>query len=334
MKKIANHPIWSKVIAGLILSFILWVIGEFRQINWTELRFENVELFFRNFPVASILSIVISALIVFVIIEFAKRIILFFKRKSQEKEFDDTSKDYYFNTGRTTTEFFSGRVGDAFPGLRGFQWITNTKKAVERLEILLREPLKFKVKSEDNNFMMGTISPIWWFSRGGSMEIDSFKVIRYPMLFGLIKGKILIGWDEFVIKKIGVYHSPARHYLDLVYVETYPDKPTGLYQKRKRKKIGRETEEYAIFNGHKIKHEEYDDGSAVIKGKVIDTYGAEIRIRNLSHYNFIICAKQSPYNTDEFDHLSMDEFDLVLTGEKSFEEIFERMKKFPRRDRL
>jgi hypothetical protein len=61
-------------------------------------------------------------------------------------------------------------------------------------------------------------------------------------------------------------------------------------------------EEYAIFDGHLIARAEYDDGATVIDRKVIDiVHQACIRIRYLTSYNFIICAKWNPLNETKYD---------------------------------
>ena len=66
--------------------------------------------------------------------------------------------------------------------------------------------------------------------------------------------------------------------------------------------IGSCFEEYTIFDGHLIARAEYDDGATVIEGKVIDiVHQASIRIRYLTSYNFIICAKWNPLNETKYD---------------------------------
>lgn len=44
--------------------------------------------------------------------------------------------------------------------------------------------------------------------------------------------------------------------------------------------------------------------------------GSKLRIRYLSEYNFIISAKQSPFNSQKFDRESYDYFNAILKGEK------------------
>lgn len=88
---------------------------------------------------------------------------------------------------------------------------------------------------------------------------------------------------------MGVYSS-STYYKKFVYVETNPEEPTGLYEEMTQEQIdywveqiGSCFEEYAIFDGHLITRAEYDDGAAVIDGKVIDIgHRACIRIRCLT----------------------------------------------------
>ena len=62
---------------------------------------------------------------------------------------------------------------------------------------------------------------------------------------------------------------------------------------RNIKQYGYCREEYGFYKDKiAISREEYDDGSAVINGKVTDTKGSKLRVRYLSSYNFIIAAKQ------------------------------------------
>ncbi|MFA5404806.1 MAG: hypothetical protein WC358_07730, partial [Ignavibacteria bacterium] len=115
----------------------------------------------------------------------------------------------------------------------------------------------------------------------------------------------LINVTEYEIKRIAVYHSYSR-FKNFIYVEVNPEIPTGInsymtieYIESLIKENRFPTEEYAIFDGKIIKREEFDDGSAEINGEVIDIAGkAELRMRYLSPYNFIIAAKASSFNGD------------------------------------
>lgn len=188
--------------------------------------------------------------------------------------------------------FFDYRVGKAFPGVRGVKEFNNPKECVDRLEILLRNPLNRNKKNMTD--------PIWWLRGSSNNEISSFERLDSERL--LMDGK------QLKVKKIVVYSSLA-YYKKFVYVETSPEEATGLYEEMTQEQIdywveqiGSYYEEYAIFNGHLITRAEYDDGAAVIDGKVIDIENqACIRTRYLTPYNFIICAKWNPLNEAKHD---------------------------------
>jgi hypothetical protein len=225
--------------------------------------------------------------------------------------------------------FFDYRMGKAFPGIRGLVWITDPKKAVYHLAELLKKPLLFKAKIKKVN-SIGTIDPIWWFRGVSHSFIEDFKILSDT--------KILINNDEFEIDKIAVYRS-SSYYRNFVYVETKPDTPTGLYSTTPEEmqsfinKFGYIWEEYGILDGkYLITRQEYDDGSAIIDGKIMDATNAELRIRYLSKYNFIISSKSSPYNSRKYDRISMKYFDGILKGTNTFEEYFNEIIKLSRED--
>lgn len=188
--------------------------------------------------------------------------------------------------------FFDYRVGKAFPGVRGVKEFNNPKECVDRLEILLRNPLNRNKKNMTD--------PIWWLRGSSNNEISSFE--------RLDSERFLMDGKQLKVKKIVVYSSLA-YYKKFVYVETSPEEATGLYEEMTQEQIdywveqiGSYYEEYAIFNGHLITRAEYDDGAAVIDGKVIDIENqACIRTRYLIPYNFIICAKWNPLNEAKHD---------------------------------
>ena len=168
----------------------------------------------------------------------------------------------------------------------------NPKECVDRLEILLRNPLNRNKKN--------MIDPIWWLRGSSNNEISSFE--------RLDSERFLVDGKQLKVKKIVVYSSLA-YYKKFVYVETSPEEATGLYEEMTQEQIdywveqiGSYYEEYAIFNGHLITRTEYDDGAAVIDGKVIYIENqACIRTRYLTPYNFIICAKWNPLNEAKYD---------------------------------
>ncbi len=224
-----------------------------------------------------------------------------------------------------STSFFYQRMASAFPGVRGLKWHEDSKEATNRLKILLQKPLRFK--SDSREFES---DPIWWFRGSSDMYIKKFEKIG--------RNKILLNFDQLKIKRIAAYHGDA-YYKDFVYVETEREKQTGLYNlkdediQRHIETFGYSWEEYGLIKnwlGWKtlIRREDYDDGATVIRGKVKDALNAELRVRYLSKYNFIIAAKGSPYNSNKFNQNSKDYLNKVLRNEIEPNDFFNFLKGF------
>ena len=131
-----------------------------------------------------------------------------------------------------------------------------------------------------------------------------------------------------------------EYYKKFVYVETYPEEETGLYPnddtfvKECTEKYGYYSEEYAQYGSKKVTRAEYDDGAAVIDGKVVDLNGkAKLRIRYITPYNFIICAHFNPMNSSAYDGMLERIVNGILKGQSSVEEIVEAVKKMPKNNR-
>lgn len=142
--------------------------------------------------------------------------------------------------------------------------------------------------------------------------------------------------DEIKVKRIVVY-AAGEYYKKFVYVEAYPEEETGLYQydnehiKSWADKYGYYKEEYAEYENKRVTRSEYDDGAAVIDGKVVDLKGeAKLRIRYITPYNFIICAQFNPINNDNYDDMIVTLLNGILKGQNSVEEIVEFVNKMPR----
>ena len=223
----------------------------------------------------------------------------------------------------TPTVFFHNRMCEAFPGLSGITWITKSKVAIERLQILLREPTHF-----DDSKGYGTRGdPIWWLRGSRNLYIHKFNKLRH--------NRCLMNIDELRIKKIAIIKSVV-YWQDCVYVETSPDKPTGLYKHSKKEieqsinEFGFCWEEYGIFGKRLINRTEYDDNAIIIKGKSIRTHGAELRARYISKYNFIISSATAPYNSHSIDRKLKQCLNGLLYGAASYDEFFSWLMQLPR----
>ena len=160
------------------------------------------------------------------------------------------------------------------------------------------------------------------------MDIGKFEKVS--------EDKFLIDGDEIKVKRIVVYSSP-EYYKKFVYVETVPEEPTGLYEHNEefieqwKREYGYYNEEYAVYQGNKIKRTEYDDGAAVIDGKVVDLNGkAELRIRYITPYNFVICAQFNPINNNDYDNKMVVFLNGILQGKNTVEDIVKFVDLMPR----
>lgn len=236
---------------------------------------------------------------------------------SQDKEEESNDIDSF----DASTPFFSFRFGKAFPGIRGVKEFTDSKECVDRLQILLKKPL--------NGKKLG--GPIWWIRGSGNCDISRFERVT--------DDKFLMDGDEIKVKRIVVY-AAGEYYKKFVYVETYPEEETGLYTKDDAlveewtEKYGYYYEEYAEYENKKVTRAEYDDGAAVIDGKVVDLNGkAKLRTRYITPYNFIICAHYNPMNSSVYDDMLEKLLNGILKGQNSVEEIVEAVKKMPKHRR-
>lgn len=236
---------------------------------------------------------------------------------SQDKEEESNDIDLF----DSSTPFFDYRFGKAFPGIRGVKEFTDSKECVDRLQILLKKPL--------NGKKLG--GPIWWIRGSGNCDISRFERVT--------DDKFLMDGDEIKVKRIVVY-AAGEYYKKFVYVETYPEEETGLYTKDDAlveewtEKYGYYYEEYAEYENKKVTRAEYDDGAAVIDGKVVDLNGkAKLRTRYITPYNFIICAHFNPMNSSVYDDMLGKLLNGILKGQNSVEEIVETVKKMPKHRR-
>lgn len=242
------------------------------------------------------------------------------------------SKDLAIKATEESTVFFARRMAEAFPGVRGVCEFSDRKEINKRLSILLQAPLKF-----EQGLDRADTDPVWFFRAGAAEDIQSFLRIG--------NNKVLMNIDELLIKRIVVYRDSGRYYGQYVYVEVEADKPCGCYShnedtmKYMIDKRGYYDEEFAVFKPswylpeRKITRQEYDDGSAMVNGKPMRLHGrAELRLRYLTSYNFILAAKFSPFNCHEFDRTSGEYFKGMLNGTISVKQFDEYMMVFPKRD--
>jgi len=151
------------------------------------------------------------------------------------------------------------------------------------------------------------------------------------ILYGGSEVEVLCLLNELKIKAMAANVSDSR-YLNFIYLDIEEDKQTGVYKwsreelKRKKESITTPTERVGLYQGKYYKGEEFDDGSTIIRGKHTDISDAELRIRCLSDWNIIICAKSSSFNSKKFDRISRPYFDEIISKKIFPEKLFEVMK--------
>mgnify|MGYP002858761957 CR=1 FL=1 len=232
-----------------------------------------------------------------------------------------------------STVLFRKRIANAFPGGRGLVEIKSPIAIYRHLSKLLEKPLRYD-KAE-----FGVTDPIWWFRGGSALDINSFRWLGGR--------RFLIGWDELKIKRIVAYVENGRYYSNYVYIEADPLKPTGLYKEHTPENVerwkkdlgGYFDEEYAVYKPYwfyrkKITKQEEDDGATKVFGRLVRMKRNHIdtRCRYLTKYNYIIAAKGSTFNCNEFNRTSGLYFAGLLDGSVTMDEFNEYLMKFPKRE--
>lgn len=97
-------------------------------------------------------------------------------------------------------------------------------------------------------------------------------------------------------------------------MELLPDEPTGLYPIDKRSILSEpldyKYESYGIYRDSLITYQEADNGARFVNGKLEELNYQEVqrRMRYTSKYNFVICAKYNPINSQEVDCIGREYF--------------------------
>lgn len=227
--------------------------------------------------------------------------------------------------------FQTDRLSAAFPGVRGLKEFTNPSEIVERLDILLRAPLTFRESVTGRGGVVEIRhTPMWWWRGLTNYQIEHYR--------RLTTTDILVNrTDELRVHRAFVFNPPA-HWKAFVYLEFESMDPIGLYEHSQaaldavRHERHPVSEEYATFAGTLITRAEYDDGAAVLDGKVVDTCGqAELRCRYITPYNFIITSEQSPVNNSAFDRSLDAIMSGLLRGTHAIDDLCQAIEELPRR---
>ena len=226
IKNFYHGPIASNVIAGLIVYFVLFlgkhlysfIIPLYAQYSLSSLvdfttKTINIDIDVSLLSFSLITLIWVLFLILLLIYAFKT----FYKTIKNVLNKKNKKQSSYPNLISSTANF-SLRIAQSFPGTRGIRWVKNPILIRKHLKKFFEEPLIYSSGS-------GSSCPIWWFRGALNMPIDSFRVLSF--------NKYLIGWHEYKIKRIAVFHDGARDYSDFIYVEVSGEKPTSLYKKSK-----------------------------------------------------------------------------------------------------
>lgn len=340
-QEVWDDPVWSKVIAGIILSFLSFIGFTLYSIVASLLK----SLPLRNVVIDTIrvlnsgVEIKVSYILLIVIffLSFISNQIIYFirgiynKYKSLTTVSDDINDQELPPGPIHSPSFFDLRMARSFPGDSDIVWYDKPREAIHRLDLLLKQPLIFHYRDKNSKSR-----PIWWFRGGESMHIEIFRRIS------IFTSIVLIDYNRLKIKRIAAFKSNT-YWKQFVYVEAEGENQTGLYNysdeyiNQRMKESGYFDEEYSLLKNRlgwniPISREDYDDGATVIRGKVRDCSKSKFRVRYLTDYNFIIAAKGSPFNSSRFSRESKRIFDRILSGDTEPEELFNFMKGFNREE--
>ncbi|MBB1139020.1 MULTISPECIES: hypothetical protein [Myroides] len=331
IKEYWKDPVWSKVIASGVLAVLGGLFYLMKKIilsiSLKEI-YESIRTFLLiRIEISMWIFLLTSLVLIILIINYLLLFLSNVKKKIFYKE--NSIKEERPNASEPSTTLFSSRMAKTFPGLRGLEWFNSPSESTNRLQMLLQNPLTYK-----NGTLNCESDPIWWFRGTSSFFISKFNKIG--------RSKVLMDISQLKIKKIAAYHGDS-YFRDFVYVETSAELPTGVREISKEeiqkyiKEFGYYQEEYGLikyllFWKKPIKREHYEDGATKVWGKIIDASDAELRIRYLSKYNFIIAAKGSPYNSRKFEDESKYYLDGLLTNEVDFDEFFTFLKTFKKKE--
>jgi len=90
-------------------------------------------------------------------------------------------------------------------------------------------------------------------------------------------------------------------------------------------------EEYGLYNGIPVTRAEYDDDAAEINGEIVNFEGnVDLRIRYLTPYNFVVCAKFHPFNSKEGDKFTRKGLNAIIKGELSIDSFAYMSEELPK----
>ena len=217
--------------------------------------------------------------------------------------------------GGDTIIEFSRRFSQAFPGLRGVEWLVDEDAIGYRMEVLLGQPLVYDE---------GHVA--WWWRGCSNLQVRRFERVegRY----------YLMDEHELNITRIAAVNLNNAYFRKWLYVETAALEPTGLYPVRTGEAVeafGYDCEEFGLVDGTlPVTRADYDDGATLVDGKPVSIEGRdELRIRYITPYNFLVAPSRSPVDNNDFDEPLGRFLNAMLRGEDVFDELCETIERLP-----
>ena len=110
--------------------------------------------------------------------------------------------------------------------------------------------------------------------------------------------------------------------------------PDDLYNNPQFDYAGYYYEEFGMCGDVPITRTEYDDGAAIINGKVVQSgsnaENFKLRLRYLTPYNLVLCAKFHPFNSSKGDELSKKYLNNLLKDKCTLEDFVQASRGLPR----
>ena len=209
------------------------------------------------------------------------------------------------------SRFFDDRIRKVI-GNEGIYCFDDHKEALDIISKILKHPYGNYSRNQD---------PIWLFRGMSSVEIACFERISNT--------KCIIDINEFEVDRVVAYvANREEYYRDFIYVETFAEKPTGLYDYEENhvetmaKEWGYYNEEYGEYNGIIVTRGDYDEGYTYIDGEYTKIpHDCKLRCRFLTPYNFIICSKFSPFNSSNAERKMELLMNEIIIGRKEVDDI-------------
>ena len=235
----------------------------------------------------------------------------------------------------SSDRIFFDRMCDAFPGHRNAEEIDDPDSAIDRLEVLLRDPLRADNPDKQTRYR----HPFYWVRGSLDLPIKQFERLN--------ERRCLIDHKDIEISRLVSVRCFDSGERDFVYIEVEADEPADCYKEeyteipiedKLRQRDSHDgirayhiEEEYGLWNGHEITRGQYDDGAAIVNGELVSTIGeAELRSHYVTRTNFLITAQKNVVSHRNYQRKYTGIMNAILKGEASLEELIALVGDTPR----